>query len=685
MRPVLSTPTTETGGSSPIGAAPQPGTDGAPVEDDQRHHRRRGPLAAAAGLYLLLSVVMWWNVWSTHPTSVTTCGCGDGSLFTWFIEWPAYAIAHGLDPWYSTAMFHPTGVNLLSNTSEMAIGVVLAPVTWLFGPVASLNVALTLSPVLSALAMFILLRRWVSWSPAAFAGGLLYGFSPLVIVNLADAHLMTGLLVIPPLVVACLDELLFRQRRQPARTGVVLGLLCVVQFFIGTEILAIMVITGVIGIGLVTGYAALRRPSELRRRAGHASRALGSAALVAGALLAYPTWFALAGPAHLSGLIWPTVKPGYYGTSLPALIRLNATTPQALQAQRLGGYQGYGLHQGEYLGFGLILVVVLGVIGWRRDRRLWLFGAIGVVCVALSISVARQVNSYWVPWRILVRVPVIQNILPGRFMAMTFLCAAVLLGLIVDHCHRAVLEWWRTPPDRSRRPRLQLTGWRRRAIAGSVATAVALVAVVPTSLAYADSLPLVLPAVVLPEWFTTVAPHLPSGEVVLTYPSTFGGFQSSLSWQAVDRMSFSLVEGGGPGGVLQRAGSRRDAYISLGNAAFILDPSTVFTATTVATVRHALISWGVTTVVIPDQPELPAYEQGFNTSYTVGLMTAALGVGPEFRARAWTWTLGHAFAPQLTVDPDAFRRCVGTTNYRPGPPQTVPDCLLGKSGSTIAS
>ncbi|HWE70602.1 MAG TPA: hypothetical protein VG205_09580, partial [Acidimicrobiales bacterium] len=559
--------------------------------------------------------------------------------------------------------------------------VVLAPVTWLFGPVASLNVALTLSPVLSALAMFVLLRRWVSWSPAAFAGGLLYGFSPLVIVNLADAHLMAGLLVIPPLVVACLDELLFRQRRPPVRTGVVLGLLGVVQFFIGTEILAIMVITAVIGVGLIAGYAARRRPSEFRRRAGHASKALGAAALVGGALLAYPTWFALVGPAHLSGLIWPTVKPGYYGTNLPALVRLNATAPQALQAQRLGGYQGYGLHQGEYLGLGLILVVALGVIWWRRDRRLWLFGVVGVICVALSLSVARQVNSYWVPWRILVRVPVIQNILPDRFMAMTFLCAAVLLGLIVDHCHRSVLDWWRTSLDRTSRPPSQPAAGRWRVIAGLVAAAVALVALVPTSLAYADSLPLVLPAVVLPEWFTTVAPHLPPGKVLLTYPSTFGGFQSSLTWQAVDRMSFSLVEGGGPGGVLSRAGSRRDAYIELGNAAFILDPSTAFTAATVATVRHALITWGVTTVVIPDQPELPAYEQGFNTSYTVGLMTAALGVAPEFQARAWTWTLGPVILPSLTVDPAAFRLCVGTTNYRPGPPQTVPECLLGKAGS----
>ena len=93
-------------------------------------------LLLGAGAYLLLSGFVWSNVWR-HPTSTTTCGCGDTSLFTWFLEWPAYAIAHGLNPFYSTAMHVPSGVNLLANTSVVAIGVLLAPVTWLFGPVAT--------------------------------------------------------------------------------------------------------------------------------------------------------------------------------------------------------------------------------------------------------------------------------------------------------------------------------------------------------------------------------------------------------------------------------------------------------------------------------------------------------------------------------------------------------------------
>ena len=55
---------------------------------------------------------------------------------------------------------------------------VLAPVTWAFGPVASMNVALTLAPALSALAMFVLVAPVGGLDACRGAAGLLYGFSP---------------------------------------------------------------------------------------------------------------------------------------------------------------------------------------------------------------------------------------------------------------------------------------------------------------------------------------------------------------------------------------------------------------------------------------------------------------------------------------------------------------------------
>ncbi|HXQ75817.1 MAG TPA: hypothetical protein VN791_04920 [Acidimicrobiales bacterium] len=643
------------------------------------HRRVRSAqgLALAFAAYLTVSVVMWWNVWSTHPTSVTTCGCGDASLFLWFLEWPAYALAHGHNPFYSTALFHPAGIDLLSNTSVLAIGIPLAPVTWLFGPVATLNVASTLGPALTALSMFWLLRRWVRWTPAAFVGGLVFGFSPFAFVNVAGGHLMSGVLVLVPLMVACLDELLVRQRRRPAVTGGVLGLLVVVQFFLSTEILTIVVLCSAVGVALVLAYAALARSGDIGLRAPHALRGLGVAAAVAVVLLAYPLWFTLEGPAHLSGLVWPTLEPGAGGIVLGNLWHLRVMTALRNVMQTVGGYEGPALPQGEYLGPGLLVVVGAGLVLWWRDRRLWFFGGLGVITVVLSLGVE---THYWVPWRILARVPLIQSIIPGRFIAATTLCAAVLVAIVVDRTHDAVGGW---------AGRAGAAGAGRRsvvapavvALAGVASLVVAAAATVPMATAVAGNVPLTTRAVTLPSWFADVAPHLPPHQVVLVIPAPFSLIQSAMAWQAVDSLHFAMVGGSGPEGVPARAGKERAGMEVVSAASISLDGPPDPTPATVDAVRRALAGWGVTEVVIPDPTQLPRYDQGTNPPSALGLFTVAIGRMPRFRDAAWVWSGVEVPGPELSIAQGAFDRCTTDQLWR-SRPQAVPDCVTAAARAT---
>jgi len=138
------------------------------------------------------------HAWAEGATTHTLCGCGDPALFLWFFQWPATALAHGQNPFFSTALFHPKGINLLAQTSVTGLSLPLVPVTWIWGPVASLNVASTLTPALTAFTAFVVTRRWAPWTPAAFIGGLLYGFSPFVLTGLETAHLMTAALMLLP-------------------------------------------------------------------------------------------------------------------------------------------------------------------------------------------------------------------------------------------------------------------------------------------------------------------------------------------------------------------------------------------------------------------------------------------------------------------------------------------------------
>jgi hypothetical protein len=597
-------------------------------------------LLAGAG-YLALSVVMWWNVWAGHPTSATTCGCGDPALFLSFIEWPAHAITHGLNPFYSSIVNHPAGVNMLANTSVLAIGVALAPVTWLWGPVATLNVASTLAPVLSALAMYLLLRRWVSWSPAAFVGGLLYGFSPFMVIALSWAHLMMALTVVPPLLVIGLDQLLVRQTRPPLLVGVGLGLLVTLQFFIGSEILLIVALLASVALVLVVAYAGVVDAADLRRRAAWAWKGLAAGVATAVVLLAYPVWFALDGPGHFSGPVWPASSPddaiSRSGTLLGHFIHAPpAQTGSAHLDHLLGGYQGPILSD-QFLGVGLLVVLVVGVVVWRHDRRLWLFGAVGIVSAVLSLGVKAPASgagafiAHWLPWRLVAGLPVLNDVYPYRIIFITYMAAAVMLGVIIDHTYWSV----------RRRAGARMASRVRPWVAGAAGLGVAVVALAPLAAFESQTFPLTTRTVDLPAWFTRVAPHLPGHQVLLAFPARAGVISDNdnpMAWQAVDGMDYSIVEAGGPSGIPQRAGPERLGQVALAGASRPPGAAASVPVGAAADVRRALADWGVTLVVIPDQAGLPAYDQISSAPAAVRLISAATGERPIHQDDAWVWS-----------------------------------------------
>jgi hypothetical protein len=246
--------------------------------------RRTPGWLVATLIYALGGVAIWWQVWRGDPASTMTCPCGDPPSFVWFLAWPAYAITHGHSLFFATQLHYPTGINLLDNTSVLAFGVVLAPVTWLFGPIATLNVALTLTPVLTGLSAYVVLRRglrlgWV----AAFLGGLAFAFSPFMMRNEAANHLQSSFLALVPLIFWCCYELAWGQRGRWRRWGIALGVLVAVQFFVGTDILLITAMT--VGIALAVVLVALWW-QEVRNPE---SRALDSASRLWWAAFCSPT------------------------------------------------------------------------------------------------------------------------------------------------------------------------------------------------------------------------------------------------------------------------------------------------------------------------------------------------------------------------------------------------------------
>ena len=91
---------------------------------------RRHPwttLVAVGLVYLALGFALWVRAWEEGVTTHTLCGCGDPALFLWFFQWPATALAHGHNPFFSTALSHPKGINLLAQTSVTGLSLPLDP------------------------------------------------------------------------------------------------------------------------------------------------------------------------------------------------------------------------------------------------------------------------------------------------------------------------------------------------------------------------------------------------------------------------------------------------------------------------------------------------------------------------------------------------------------------------------
>ena len=590
-------------------------------------------LVVAGVLYLALGFLLWVHAWTEGATTHTLCGCGDPALFLWFFQWPATALSHGQNPFYSTALFHPHGINLLAQTSVTGMSLPLVPVTWIWGPVASLNVASTVAPALTAFTAFIAIRRWVTWTPASFVGGLLYGFSPFVLTSLEFAHLMTAALMVLPLILIALDEIVVRQRRSALWTGLLLGLLVFAQFFFSTELLAITAIAVVIALIALVGGALVTDRAAVRQRARHAAVGLGAGLGVGVVLLAWPIWFALAGPAHLSGAIWPNIAP--IGGYVPA----DYVSPHYIGGSNvfelLGGYTGAQLGSSGYLGWGLLAVLVAGLVAFRRDRRLWFFGF--VLAFSALFALGERRGQWWELARILAHIPVMENVIVQRFMAIGFLAAAVMLAIVLDRVRAR-------PPD-----------WRRLISA----VAVAAIALVPIGVTFGERLPFAMTRVLLPRWYTEVAPTLPPGRVLLSYPAPFTGIQSAMAWQAVDRMHYSQAGGGGPQGTAVRSGAAAGGFRVLTKLTLNFSrPSPTGTPAQYAAVRQALRVWKVDSVVVSTDPAAPFLQQGQDPVYAAAFMTAALGRLPRIEAGAWVWNDVQAYTgPAFRTGSDVLNNC----------------------------
>ena len=290
------------------------------------------------------------------------CTCGDTAQQVWFLGWVPFALFHGHSLFYTNWILYPAGVNLTDNTAMTLLGILAAPVTVLASPIAAYNLVLRAGFMLSALAMFVVVRRLVRWWPAAFAAGLLYGFSPFA-VGQGLSHEFLVFAPIPPLAFGILIDVFGRRRRPVWRAGLLLGLLCAAQFFIAAETFTMMVLFLVLASVLGLCYR------HGRARATHAVKAAAWALGTCAILVAYPLHVFMTGPQHIVGPPHALSELySWHGDLLGALLPgpLIRFAPASLLHTGASLVSHNLQENGTYLGAPLVLIAACLAIAYRR-------------------------------------------------------------------------------------------------------------------------------------------------------------------------------------------------------------------------------------------------------------------------------------------------------------------------------
>jgi hypothetical protein len=142
----------------------------------------RREFAAAMAAYSGLA--LWWlwpmpTLWATHSSyfhAQAPAAISDCYLVLWILSWDTHALLTA--PWrlFHANIFYPAPLSLAYSENLLGYVPLFAPTYLASGnPVLALNVLVFLTYPLSAVATYVLARRWVS-GPAAALAGFLFAF-----------------------------------------------------------------------------------------------------------------------------------------------------------------------------------------------------------------------------------------------------------------------------------------------------------------------------------------------------------------------------------------------------------------------------------------------------------------------------------------------------------------------------
>ena len=398
-------------------AAAPPGAAPAIATRTPRLARLRQPAALPAlALYALLSLLLFGLPVIGHLASrIVAADQIDSSQFMWSFAWWAHALQHATNPFVTHAMFAPDGFNLQWTPTLPLPSVLLSPITIAFGPAVTWNVIQLAAPALSAWTAFLLCRHITGATWPSLLGGYVYGFSPYMLIHLTGGPYLALVPIVPLFVLLVLrraDGSLTRRR-----FTVWMTLALTAQYLISTEVLAASALFGAIALAAAIALLPDRRPVLL-----DVLRLLLLAGVATAVLVSPFLYYLLFGHAYPPGATF--FSADLAGFALP---------PPLVALTRHSGPPFAGASTETYLGLPLIVALVAFLWEGARKRTTWVIALVFAAAALLSLGATLHVRGsdtgVWLPWQLLVHVPLLRYAIPLRFALYVALAAAVMLAI----------------------------------------------------------------------------------------------------------------------------------------------------------------------------------------------------------------------------------------------------------------
>ncbi|MBM2615369.1 DUF2029 domain-containing protein [Actinoplanes sp. LDG1-06] len=376
--------------------------------------------------YGVLAVLVTIQLWRDPNGRVLASNDDDHGVFLFMLAHGERVLFHGDNPFFTDRLNVPDGVNMMANTSVLALSLPLAPLTHWLGAGVSVAFLITLGLAGTAAAWYwVLSRHLVQSRVAAWVGGLWCGFAPTMVSH-ANGHVNFVSQWVLPFIVW--QVLRLREPGRAVRSGVILGLLIVVQVFINEESLLFTAL----GLGIFVIAYAVMAPARAKRDARQMIAGLGVAALVSLTLLAYPLHFQFAGRGNYHG---QPFAPDEYATDLASIVGF-ARQSLAGNAELTRTMSVSGTEDNMFFGpVGFAMIVASVVVLWRSvAARATAIAALVLLVVSMgpTLKVFGADTGIPLPFGLVSHVPIIDLVSVTRFAMVPATLAGVLLALATD-------------------------------------------------------------------------------------------------------------------------------------------------------------------------------------------------------------------------------------------------------------